>query len=201
MITKSNSAPFIQCQLSSRRDNMPANTETPTPLSSKAMNLLLLIAQNPNASLPEIYNKHGTSPAGCHRLKTILAEQGYIIVRSGVSNRRGKPPTYASITDSGKTLLETTFPTSPAQSSDPPSSISPRSNGDAPYFHPAELEENADKKCPHHWILPVANGPTSLGKCRLCGGEKEFSNHIIGDSNWEDTLLSPGAHKTRKRRE
>ncbi len=32
-------------------------------------------------------------------------------------------------------------------------------------------------RCLHHWIIDVANGPVSKGKCRLCGEEREFSNY------------------------
>lgn len=28
----------------------------------------------------------------------------------------------------------------------------------------------------HHWMLPAPGGPTSLGTCKHCGAEKEFSN-------------------------
>ena len=35
-----------------------------------------------------------------------------------------------------------------------------------------------DKKCVHHWQIPIANGPTSLGICEKCGSEKPFNNSI-----------------------
>jgi hypothetical protein len=28
----------------------------------------------------------------------------------------------------------------------------------------------------HHWMLPAPGGPTSLGTCKHCGAEREFSN-------------------------
>jgi hypothetical protein len=35
-----------------------------------------------------------------------------------------------------------------------------------------------DKKqaCGHYWIIEVANGPRSLGKCKYCGETREFLN-------------------------
>jgi hypothetical protein len=44
-----------------------------------------------------------------------------------------------------------------------------------------KIKENStakDKKpaCGHYWIIEVANGPRSLGKCKYCGETKEFLN-------------------------
>ena len=36
-----------------------------------------------------------------------------------------------------------------------------------------ELNES---QCQHHWVIEVANGPTSMGKCKFCGESKEFYN-------------------------
>lgn len=30
----------------------------------------------------------------------------------------------------------------------------------------------------HHWQIKEAQGPTSLGQCRLCGAAKEFKNWL-----------------------
>ena len=30
--------------------------------------------------------------------------------------------------------------------------------------------------CRHHWVVEQANGPTSWGKCKLCGSRREFFN-------------------------
>ncbi len=32
--------------------------------------------------------------------------------------------------------------------------------------------------CRHHWIIEPANGPVSLGMCRICLKEREFKNFI-----------------------
>ncbi|MBN1692407.1 MAG: hypothetical protein JW845_02510 [Dehalococcoidales bacterium] len=30
--------------------------------------------------------------------------------------------------------------------------------------------------CGHYWIIEVANGPRSVGKCKYCGETREFFN-------------------------
>jgi hypothetical protein len=30
--------------------------------------------------------------------------------------------------------------------------------------------------CGHYWVIEVANGPMSRGKCKYCGATKEFYN-------------------------
>ena len=32
------------------------------------------------------------------------------------------------------------------------------------------------QSCRHHWMIQPAEGPMSLGVCRLCHEEKEFQN-------------------------
>ncbi len=39
--------------------------------------------------------------------------------------------------------------------------------------------QNQDKPvaiCRHHWLIESAHGPTSMGICKFCGVEREFSN-------------------------
>ena len=31
-------------------------------------------------------------------------------------------------------------------------------------------------RCGHYWSIEAANGPTSIGTCRICGEKKEFYN-------------------------
>jgi len=31
-------------------------------------------------------------------------------------------------------------------------------------------------KCHHYWVIEVANGPKSIGKCKYCDEQKEFFN-------------------------
>ena len=33
--------------------------------------------------------------------------------------------------------------------------------------------------CVHHWLIPTANGPTSLGVCGKCKMEKAFYNSVM----------------------
>ena len=38
--------------------------------------------------------------------------------------------------------------------------------------------------CEHYWIIDAANGPTSIGTCRKCGEQREFSNSIEAPESW-----------------
>lgn len=63
-----------------------------------------------------------------------------------------------------------------------------------------ELEKTAAEKekelvslptCTHHWVIETPLGPTSKGKCKICGEEREFSNqwrpnNTIG-SGWDNS--------------
>lgn len=40
-------------------------------------------------------------------------------------------------------------------------------------------------QCRHHWLIESPEGPTSLGRCKHCGTEREFSNSS-SDSIWEE---------------
>ena len=31
--------------------------------------------------------------------------------------------------------------------------------------------------CRHHWVIEPANGPWSMGECRLCGERRSFTNN------------------------
>ncbi len=33
-------------------------------------------------------------------------------------------------------------------------------------------------RCRHHWIIEIANGPTSRGVCQYCGESRDFFNSI-----------------------
>ena len=33
-----------------------------------------------------------------------------------------------------------------------------------------------EQACHHYWVIEVANGPKSLGKCKVCGEKREFFN-------------------------
>ncbi len=38
--------------------------------------------------------------------------------------------------------------------------------------------------CAHHWLIETPDGPVSQGKCRLCGGEREFNNSVETWGGW-----------------
>ena len=38
------------------------------------------------------------------------------------------------------------------------------------------------RTCNHYWIIEIPKGPTSRGKCKFCGKEKEFDN--LGPDSW-----------------
>ncbi len=39
------------------------------------------------------------------------------------------------------------------------------------------VEQETEKQtCHHFWVIDVANGPSSFGKCKYCGEKKEFLN-------------------------
>jgi hypothetical protein len=42
--------------------------------------------------------------------------------------------------------------------------------------------------CKHHWVIDAANGPTSRGRCKRCGDERDFFN------NPEDALIPREEH-------
>jgi hypothetical protein len=37
-------------------------------------------------------------------------------------------------------------------------------------------EKSPEEQCHHYWVIEVANGPTSLGRCKHCGETREFFN-------------------------
>ncbi len=55
--------------------------------------------------------------------------------------------------------------------------------------------ERATKQalCRHHWLIESPQGPISMGMCKLCGAQKEFSNSATGFL-WEDAPLSELSH-------
>ena len=48
---------------------------------------------------------------------------------------------------------------------------------------PTQIESNTkQKQCVHHWIIDSAMGPTSFGRCKLCGVIAKFHN------DWRESL-------------
>lgn len=52
-------------------------------------------------------------------------------------------------------------------------------------------------ECRHHWLIVPPNGHFSLGKCKHCGAEKQFSN-FEKYSSWSRESASRGAKKGAK---
>ena len=48
----------------------------------------------------------------------------------------------------------------------------------------ASSEELKETTCQHYWIIDVPNGPTSIGRCRKCGTQREFQNIVDAPDNW-----------------
>ncbi|MCE2458710.1 MAG: hypothetical protein J4G14_13010 [Dehalococcoidia bacterium] len=45
-------------------------------------------------------------------------------------------------------------------------------------------ESVVDSDCQHYWMIEQPNGPTSNGRCKVCGTVREFKNSIQG-SGWD----------------
>jgi hypothetical protein len=39
-----------------------------------------------------------------------------------------------------------------------------------------EARRRASQHRAHHWLIGTPNGPTSAGRCRICGAQREFAN-------------------------
>jgi hypothetical protein len=50
-----------------------------------------------------------------------------------------------------------------------------------------EMELVAAPTCAHHWVIASPNGEMSLGRCKVCGAEKEFPNSAE-DYLWERSV-------------
>ena len=53
-------------------------------------------------------------------------------------------------------------------------------------------QKNNQKQCAHHWIIDFPHGPTSVGRCKLCGATKEFTNDL---QNILDKKRAPGENR------
>jgi hypothetical protein len=60
-----------------------------------------------------------------------------------------------------------------------------------------ESPEDASKEnqCNHFWMIEIANGPRSRGKCKFCGETRDFYNSI---SNINDPKRKPNPLKLPK---
>jgi hypothetical protein len=51
----------------------------------------------------------------------------------------------------------------------------------------AETEAAETPACAHHWVIASPNGEMSVGRCKVCGAEKEFPNSAE-DYLWERSV-------------
>lgn len=46
------------------------------------------------------------------------------------------------------------------------------------------IDDNVDEaSCHHFWIIEIANGPKSRGKCKYCGEVRDFQNSITNPND------------------
>jgi hypothetical protein len=52
----------------------------------------------------------------------------------------------------------------------------------------ATMQSQSDNPaaCAHHWVIEIANGRTSPGRCRRCGEVRSFYN------TFDDVMTTPG---------
>ncbi len=62
----------------------------------------------------------------------------------------------------------------------------------------ASVASNGNEDCKHHWLIEMPNGPTSPGRCKHCGQEREFRNSENDDYSWEGSSSIPGQQPIRQ---
>jgi hypothetical protein len=66
----------------------------------------------------------------------------------------------------------------------------------------APRETREAPACAHHWVIASPNGEMSVGKCKVCGLEKEFPNSAedylwersVPQSRWTGRADNPSGH-------
>jgi hypothetical protein len=53
-----------------------------------------------------------------------------------------------------------------------------------PIAKPKDDRPSDETGCAHHWVIASPNGETSVGRCKVCGLEKDFPNSA-DDYLWE----------------
>ena len=68
----------------------------------------------------------------------------------------------------------------------------------------ADTEAVAAPACAHHWVIASPDGEMSVGKCKVCGAEKEFPNsaedYLWGAQRPAVALDRPRRHQELQRR-
>jgi hypothetical protein len=58
--------------------------------------------------------------------------------------------------------------------------------------------------CPHHWVIDMAQGPVSKGKCEVCGTSREFHNFLSdclankNEESYEQWLAKEGRQERKR---
>ena len=63
------------------------------------------------------------------------------------------------------------------------------------------IEPVNENVCAHHWIIGDPDGPTSSGKCKHCGTQRDFMNYFEGSSWGSDISLDQLGKSTGATRE
>ena len=63
------------------------------------------------------------------------------------------------------------------------------------------IEAVSESSCAHHWIIGDPDGPTSSGKCKRCGTQRDFMNYFEGSSWGSDISLDQLGKSTGATRE
>jgi hypothetical protein len=62
----------------------------------------------------------------------------------------------------------------------------------------------ASGSCHHHWVIDMAKGPVSKGRCEVCGTSKEFPNFlsdclaIKNEESYEQWLAREGRQERKR---
>ena len=47
--------------------------------------------------------------------------------------------------------------------------------------------------CTHHWVIQTLDGPVSIGRCKVCGEERQFNNSTETATSWARPQVYPKA--------
>jgi transposase-like protein len=51
----------------------------------------------------------------------------------------------------------------------------------------------------HHWVIASPNGPTSIGRCKICGEvRQDFANSFEGNGHWQTAIQRLKGKESRK---
>lgn len=62
----------------------------------------------------------------------------------------------------------------------------------------------ASRSCHHHWVIDMAQGPVSRGRCEFCGTRKDFRNYLSdclankNEESYEQWLAREGRQERKR---